>query len=182
MKAILRLQRRGRGYIARKKFVEMKAQMDLNKFSNFLEKVKKFDPRSGSPRSPNIKNISSPTKLSRNASRIEQNFDELREFKIINKSPPKNLLLKHRKLLEGAKKNNIYMVRNSGFTFYPNDMNVRDKRGNVPLYYVTKHGNLEFCTYMIEKGAKVNEKCEGGNTPFHLAFSTNSIEVLFFFT
>lgn len=73
------------------------------------------------------------------------------------------------------------MAKSSGFVWHPNDMNVRDKRGNVPLYYATKHRNLEFVSYLIEQGAKVNERCEHGNTPFHIAFQTNIIEVLLCF-
>ena len=77
------------------------------------------------------------------------------------------------------------MARNSGFVYYANDMNVRDKKGNVALYYSAKSGNLEFCSFIIELGAKVNEVCEEGNTPFHMAFWTNSFDVgfvLFYFS
>ena len=69
------------------------------------------------------------------------------------------------------------MARNAGFAYYANDMNVKDKQGNTPLYYATKNANFDFCLYLIDIGAKVNESCQKGNTPFHIAFSTNSIEV-----
>ena len=121
----------------------------------------------------------SSQKLNKTASASIENPNDAREMRIINKPPPKNLLLKHRKLLEATISNNLYMAKSSGFVWHPNDMNVRDKRGNVPLYYATKHKNLDFVSYLIEQGAKVNERCEHGNTPFHKAFQTNIIEVLF---
>lgn len=160
----------------------------MKNFSNFQEKVKKITvkTRKSPEKTRTVLNkslsntfSSSPPKLQHAFSKYDKSdiSNELREMKIINKPPPKNLLLKHRKLLEAAKKNNIYMARNSGFVYYQNDMNIKDKKGNTALYYVTKHCNFEFCSYLIEQGAKVNEPCEEGNTPFHIAFSTNSIEV-----
>jgi hypothetical protein len=157
------------------------AQIQQKNFSLFQEKIKKIKLKS--PKSSHVKITAflpvSPI-LNKASSRISEKMEnqtEARELKIINKSPPKNLLLKHRKLLEATKTNNIYMARNSGFSYYPNDMNVKDKKGNVPLYYASKNENLDFCSYLIELGAKVNERCEDGNTPFHIAFSTNTLEV-----
>lgn len=172
-----------RGHIARKKFRIIFSQKEQNNFSLFKEKLTKMHNKTF--KSQNKSNFSSPSKfnlsqINRTLSNVENN--DLRELKIINKPPPKNLLLKHRKLLEATKQNNIFMARNSGFAYYPNDMNVKDKNENTPLYYSTKHSNIEFCQYLIEFGARVNERCEGGNTPFHLAFQINSIDVLYYIT
>jgi len=181
IKAIIRVQRRARGYIARKKFKALKAQQQQNNFTIFQERINKINVTSSHSikLKKNASLSPSPSKLNRTFSKIDkyENSAEIRELKIINKSPPKSLLLKHRKLLEAAKSNKFYLARNAGFTYYANDMNVKDKRGNTPLYYTAKNANFDFCLYLIDKGAKVNERCEKGNTAFHIAFSTNSIEV-----
>lgn len=167
-----------------KKFKEIFSQVNSLKFSNFQEKMKKillnsrkFEKDSSFEKNKSKTNDSNCLKKSHSKYDKTEISAEIRELKIINKLPPKNLLLKHRKLLEGAKTNNIYMVKTSGFIFYPNDMNVKDKKGNTALYYAAKHCNYDFCSYLVELGAKVNEACENGNTPFHICFSTNSIEV-----
>ena len=105
------------------------------------------------------------------------NNDSARQDRILRKIP-KTLLLKHRKLLEAAIKNNFYMISNSGFIFYKHDVDVRDKNGNCALYYTAKHKNVDFCKFLLEHEADVNLKCQEGNTPVHMAFFTNSLSVL----
>jgi ankyrin repeat protein len=97
-----------------------------------------------------------------------------RAEKITRREPPKGLLLKQRKLLSAAKANNLETVIASGYTYFETDVNVRDDRKNTPLYYAAKFGNLEFCRYLTDIGARVNEPCERGNTPLHMAFKSDN--------
>ncbi len=63
------------------------------------------------------------------------------------------------------------MAKNSGFIFYPKDINIQDEKGNTALYYVTQHKeNEEFIKFLLKSGADVNIKCENANTPLHMAF------------
>jgi ankyrin repeat protein len=93
--------------------------------------------------------------------------------KIAGRAPPKGLLLKQRKLLSSARQNALAQVQNSGFTYFESDVNVKDDHGNTPLYYVAKHGNLEFAQFLVDHGARVNEPCERHNTPLHVGFGSN---------
>lgn len=159
----MKIQKIIKGIIARRNF---KKKIEEYKSFKKSKQLKKEEITAESPiyKKSNQKNFSFGSNQSR-------------EQKIINKPPPKTLLLKHRKLLEAAKTNNIYMARNSGFCYYPNDMNVKDKDNNVALFYTAKHNNYDFCSFLIDLGSKVNEQCQNNNTPFHMAFETNSIEV-----
>lgn len=93
--------------------------------------------------------------------------------KIASRAPPKGLLLKQRKLLTAAKSNNLPLVRSTGFTYFEPDVNAKDEKGNTPLYYTAKFGNLEFCQFLLDHGARVNDSCEQGNTPLHMAFASD---------
>lgn len=80
------------------------------------------------------------------------------------------LLLKQKKLFYGAKQGSLQIVKNSGFIFYPHDINSLDEKGNCPLYYVTKKGDEEFIEFLLRSEADVNMRCSEGNTPLHIAF------------
>ena len=52
------------------------------------------------------------------------------------------------------------MAKNSGFIYYPKDVNQQDDKRNTPLYYVTKKQDDEFINFLLKRGADVNIKCE----------------------
>ena len=104
--------------------------------------------------------------------------DAARMAKIANRAPPKGLLIKQRKLLHATKKNSYDLVANSGFTFSESDVNIKDDKNNTPLYYAAKKGNLEFCQFLLDHNARVNEPCENDNTPLHVAFASDKEMVL----
>ena len=93
-----------------------------------------------------------------------------RNEKIAHRAPPRGLLLKQRKLLTAAKMNNMQLIRLTGFRYYEPDVNAHDERNNTPLYYAAMNGNIEFCQFLLDHGARVNDPCEKGNTPLHMAF------------
>ena len=103
----------------------------------------------------------------------DDTINAARMAKISNRAPPKGLLLKQRKLLLAAKNNSYAQVVNSGFTFSETDVNVKDDKGNTPLYYGAKYGNLELCQFLLDQHARVNEPCENDNTPLHVAFASD---------
>ena len=107
---------------------------------------------------------------------------EKRAEKSISKTSDKRLLIKQRKLLTAARMNNLQLVRGTQFTYFENDVNARDEKGNTSLYYAAKHGNLEFCQFLVDRGARVNEPCEKGNTPLHMAFFSDKEGVRLFIT
>jgi hypothetical protein len=90
--------------------------------------------------------------------------------KIKQRAPPKGLLLKHTRLFTAAKSNNITIILSAGFHYYENDVNVKDSHDNTPLYYAAKNGNKEICEFLLAHNAKVNIRCQNGNTPLHMAF------------
>ena len=94
--------------------------------------------------------------------------------KLKNRGPAKVLTHKQRKLLTAAKTNNLPFVKASGFTYFETDVNLKDDKNNTPLYYTAKAGNLEFCQYLTDLHARVNEPCENGNTPLHIAFKSDN--------
>lgn len=94
--------------------------------------------------------------------------------KITRREPPKGLLLKQRKLLTTARANNFAALKSQGYPYSETDVNVKDEWKNTPLYYTAKHGNLPFCQFLTDLGAKVNEPCERGNTPLHMAFKSDN--------
>ena len=103
---------------------------------------------------------------------------EEKAAKYAQKVPGKSLLLKQRKLLMASKLNNLQLVKSSGFYYYENDVNAQDERRNTALYYAARNGSLEFCQYLVDRGARVNERCEHGNTPLHMAFQSDREAVI----
>ncbi|EAR96332.2 IQ calmodulin-binding motif protein (macronuclear) [Tetrahymena thermophila SB210] len=91
------------------------------------------------------------------------------------------LLLKQKKLFYAVKQGNIQIIKNSGFVYYPHDVNTIDDKGNCPLYYATKRGNEELIDFLLRQGADVNIRCQEGNTPVHLAFSLGNEKVIMSF-
>ena len=75
-------------------------------------------------------------------------------------------------------KNNRYEVlQRCPQPFYPKDVNVVDVRGNTPLYYAARHGNMDICKFLIEKGALLNFQCECQNTAFHMVFLSGRLDL-----
>jgi ankyrin repeat protein len=89
--------------------------------------------------------------------------------------------IKKQKLLNCARDGNLIAVKNAGFRYETEDVNVKDENLNSPLYYATKHRDMNFIQWLIEQGADVNALCENNNTPMHLAFESNSIDLIFLF-
>jgi len=54
---------------------------------------------------------------------------------------------------------------------------MKDNEGNTPLYYAALNRNKEICEFLTQHGARVNEPCKDGNTPLHMAFSSNQVMV-----
>ncbi len=48
------------------------------------------------------------------------------------------------------------MAKNSGFVYYPQDVNAKDEYDNCPLYYTTKNKDLEFTYFLLDLHADVN--------------------------
>lgn len=169
-----------------RKFVEAQERI-FSKHLKKLQKQKELDssPSSFSPSSYYARKLKEmgtgkPLLKGQKSSIISEdpNPSSAREDKIKNREPPKSLLLKHRKLLEAAVKDNFFMVNNSGFIYYPSDVNIRDKQGNSALYYTSGNANLEFSAFLLRNGAKVNLKCSEGDTPLHMAFKSNSLDMI----
>lgn len=45
-------------------------------------------------------------------------------------------MLKHIKLLDAAKKGNLFLLQKFKFTYYPHDVNIIDKDGFSPLVFI----------------------------------------------
>ena len=39
----------------------------------------------------------------------------------------------------------------SGFNYFPSDVNLQDEKGNTALYYLAKNGQMEFIEWMFSK-------------------------------
>ena len=102
---------------------------------------------------------------------------DTRIITISKRAPPKGLLLKQRKLFIAAKSNNMSLITASGFHYFETDANAKDDYNNTPLYYAARNGNKEICEFLLGCGARVNESCQEGNTPLHMAFSSNEVMV-----
>jgi len=100
-----------------------------------------------------------------------------RHNKIAQRSAPKGLLLKQRKLFIAAKTNNFNIILSSGFNYFESDVNIKDDKGNTPLYYAAKNGDNKICDFLIRHKSFVNEPCSEGNTPLHMAFASGQIMV-----
>ena len=126
--------------------------------------------------------VSTKSQTSRNSHEVvRQSAEEdikKRAEKIVRREPPKGLLLKQSKLLLVARTNNFPALKAQGYTYFETDVNVKDEFNNTPLYYAAKAGNLEFCQFLTDIGARVNQSCESGNTPLHMAFKSDVDSVL----
>ena len=104
---------------------------------------------------------------------LEKRMEKARS-KVISKS----LLIKQRKLLTAARMNSLQLIRTTTFLYYEQDVNAADEHKNTSLYYTAKNGNLDFCQFLLDRGARVNTPCENGNTPMHMAFYSNNEAVI----
>ena len=121
----------------------------------------------------------------RNTQKQTINFEKydrvLMEKTLRNNIPSKHLLLKQTKLLSWTKSNNYHAILTSGYQYYEVDVNIKDSFGNTPLYYAARNGNKEICEFLVNHSAYINEPCENGNTPLHMAFFSNQVMVSFIF-
>ena len=164
IKRIIQIQKLIRGVITRKKNAEL-----ISKFKSVTKEARKAAIRK--------------TLMMRNSCfsylQEEDYTAQYEKEKFARKK--KGLTLKQRKLFEAAKLNNFFLVGNSGFKYFENDVNGKDHLGNSPLYYVCQQGNEEFCKFLIDHKANPNQKCSKGNTPTHMAFSSQKFEVISLF-
>jgi hypothetical protein len=59
------------------------------------------------------------------------------------------------------------------------NVNVKDDwRGYTPLHYAACHGHIEIARLLLQNGAEVNAKCNGGSTPLHSAAAHGHVEIL----
>ena len=63
------------------------------------------------------------------------------------------------------------------FKYSKNDVNICDENNNTPLFYAASNGNYNFCKFLIDLGSDVNYVCSKGNTPLHMAFSSQKLKV-----
>jgi len=71
------------------------------------------------------------------------------------------------------------MAKNSGFNYYPEDVNAIDEKGNCALYYAIEHNDEDFINFLLDLEADVNLPCnESLNTPLHKIFATNNPELI----
>lgn len=89
----------------------------------------------------------------------------------------KGLLLKQTKLFTAIKASSIKMIIANGFVYTEEDVNIKDSEGNTPLYYAAKNKHKEICQFLLDHGANVNQACQEGNTPLHMAFASNDAMV-----
>ncbi|CAD8118538.1 unnamed protein product [Paramecium sonneborni] len=86
--------------------------------------------------------------------------------------------LKNRKLIVAAKMKNLQVAMTSGFQYNQRDTQLCDRFGNTPLYYCAKNGDEQFCRFLLNLGANVNQQCENLNTPLHMAFQSESKQII----
>lgn len=48
---------------------------------------------------------------------------------------------------------------------------------HTPLYVAARHGNIDVCEFLLEKGARVDKRTFSGETPLHAAARSDSIRV-----
>ena len=70
------------------------------------------------------------------------------------------------------------MAKNSGFIYYPKDVNFLDEQMKSPLFYATQHVDKDFIHFLFDLGVDVNYPCAEGNTATHLAFQSNNEELI----
>ncbi len=75
-----------------------------------------------------------------------------------------------------AKANTIKYIEKKAAVLRPEDVNIKDVRGNTPLYYACARGHTEVAKILIRIKADVNCRNEGGNTPLHAACKLNNLE------
>ncbi|KAL4456256.1 hypothetical protein ABPG74_014217 [Tetrahymena malaccensis] len=120
-------------------------------------------------------------KVSFTANQLKQQIKKIKEGVKDFSKKREELLLKQKKLFYAVKQGNIQIIKNSGFIYYPHDVNTLDEKGNCPLYYATKRGNEELIDFLLRQGADVNIRCQEGNTPVHLAFQLGNEKVIMSF-
>lgn len=104
----------------------------------------------------------------------EEVQDKLARFR---KKDTTHLLMKQKKLMTAAKMDKLAMIKNAGYDILPQDANSIDRERNTPLYYAVANGNLTFVRWLISKQADINFACSNRDTPVHIAFKTNNLEV-----
>ncbi len=110
--------------------------------------------------------------------RLTEESQEKRLIKGLKYPMSKGLLLKQKKLFTVIKKDLPNPILSLGFTYTESDVNVKDDQENTPLYYAAKNGNKEVCEFLVNTGARVNERCSNGDTPLHMGFLSNEVMVM----
>lgn len=66
------------------------------------------------------------------------------------------------KMLALAAENNYAAFKALNGKYTPQQVNSKDFRGNTPLFYVSRHNNLEFINHLLNIGADPSVPCEKG--------------------
>ena len=173
LKAIINIQKKMRMCNARKKYKEMLRDWN-DKLLRDAIIIKEREERRQNLKFP--QEIGSTYIVESGLDTLLENFEEKpSEKKKVKKR--NNKVQRQKKLLEAVYKNNIFILKNSGFDYTVEDVNIYDEFENTPLFYTIKKEKLDFSNYLIGLGANVNAICSEGNTPVHMAMKTNNKEV-----
>lgn len=89
--------------------------------------------------------------------------------------------MKHQMLFEIVLSNDLKRLQLMSHNFGSQDVNLKDKFGNPPLYYSAKQGNLMISRFLVSLGARLSDNCENGNTVLHAAFISDNSDLVYFF-
>ncbi|KRX10608.1 Ankyrin repeat-containing domain [Pseudocohnilembus persalinus] len=73
---------------------------------------------------------------------------------------------------------NFYLAKSSSNNLKPIDINTKDEKGNVPLYYVTKNPQKEFINLLLHLKGNMNIRCTEGMAPVHFVFKSNDLDLI----
>eukprot|EP01022_Parablepharisma_sp_SALTPOND_P002944 TRINITY_DN1116_c0_g1_i1.p2 TRINITY_DN1116_c0_g1~~TRINITY_DN1116_c0_g1_i1.p2 ORF type:complete len:400 (-),score=18.72 TRINITY_DN1116_c0_g1_i1:1231-2430(-) len=98
----------------------------------------------------------------------------------LTQSPNMRLVRKHEKMLiskimEAAKLNTVHYLKKKeqNNQLRPQYINIKDQKGNTPLYYAASANYVEVVKMLLKNGANPNTACENGDTALHAAFKGN---------
>ncbi|EGR30598.1 IQ calmodulin-binding motif family protein, putative [Ichthyophthirius multifiliis] len=88
--------------------------------------------------------------------------------------------LRNVKLIDAAKQNLLWKVNTDRFVFCKRDFYFAvDENGWTALHWATHHQNIDFIQWLIDQGSDPNQPDQKGDTPVHLAFKGNKLEVIY---
>ncbi|KRX08044.1 Ankyrin repeat-containing domain [Pseudocohnilembus persalinus] len=69
-------------------------------------------------------------------------------------------------------------MQNSRFEYNRDDVRQFDDKQCTPLHYAVKNQDIDFCEWLLKKGADPNQKTQNNNTPLHIAFKENNLFII----